>query len=130
MPLIQNINMKSIGLKLMKIELIGAKTCLTSHFMYLILQCTSWGCIKFRFLATWYIQLWLVKFIYLNFHLRRTLWHTLSNCYGFEERLQVTSRCASVIKQFRKLSIRVQNPWFFFPMKVENLNFSKVRIFW
>ena len=28
------------------------------------------------------------------------------------------------------MSIRVQNPWFFFPVKVENLNFSKIRIFW
>ena len=28
------------------------------------------------------------------------------------------------------MSIRVQNHWFFFPVKVENLNFSKIRIFW
>ena len=35
-----------------------------------------------------------------------------------------------VVKQFRNLSIRVQNPWFFFPVKVENSNFSKIRIFW
>ena len=28
------------------------------------------------------------------------------------------------------MSIRVQNPWFFFPVKVEDSNFSKIRIFW
>ena len=34
-----------------------------------------------------------------------------------------------VEKQLPKSSIRVQNAWFFFPVKDESLNFSEIRIF-